>query len=109
MNKVEEKLSELIDILAEQEEIQRFKKIEDVLKNNSTIQARIDDYKKMQKKVVLYENKNDDLPKEVSDKLDKAYNELFDIPIYNEFSHLQSDINELLQQLTFIIEQEINK
>jgi cell fate (sporulation/competence/biofilm development) regulator YmcA (YheA/YmcA/DUF963 family) len=107
--KVLEKLDELIELLHNQEEIPRFKEIEKQLNQNSYIQSRVNEYKRWQQKVVLVENKNQELPKETSDKLDRLYHELFDIPIYNEYSLLQEEINDVLQQISFILEEELNK
>lgn len=109
MNKeIEEKLNELIDLIKNQEEIKNFKKIESKMLENEYLNSRIEAYKKMQQRVVLYESKNDDLPKEVSEELDSLYNELFEIPIYNEYTNLQNEINDLFQHITFILETEIN-
>jgi cell fate (sporulation/competence/biofilm development) regulator YmcA (YheA/YmcA/DUF963 family) len=107
--KVQEKLDELIELLNNQEEIPRFKEIEKQLKQNDYIQSRVNEYKRWQQKVVLVENKNQELPQETSDKLDRLYNELFEIPIYNEYSLLQEEINDVLQQISFILEEELNR
>jgi len=109
MTNVEVKLNELIELLKNQEEVKNFKLIEQKMLDNDYIKSRIDAYKKMQQKVVLYESKQGDLPEEVNGKLERLYDELFDIPLYNEYSSLQEEINEALQQITFILESELNK
>jgi cell fate (sporulation/competence/biofilm development) regulator YmcA (YheA/YmcA/DUF963 family) len=109
MNNVNEKLTELLDLLSEQEEVKRFKLIEAKLKDNPLVQEKIALYKKMQQKVVLYEQKNDDLPNLVEDKLDRLYDDLFNIPIYNEFSLLQSEINDIIKEITGLIEASLNE
>jgi cell fate (sporulation/competence/biofilm development) regulator YmcA (YheA/YmcA/DUF963 family) len=108
MNNIEQKLNELMELLKNQEELKRYKLIENKLNDNETIMERIDEYKKMQQKVVLYETRNDDLPQEVSNKLDRVYEELFDIPIYSEYIDLQTELNEVIQHITTIIENAIN-
>lgn len=106
---IQKKLDALIEAINEQEEVQRYKQIEIELGKNRYFKDKMKNYKRWQQKVVLYEHQHHEVPKEIETKLDSMYQELLDIPIYNEYLNLQADINEVIQQITFIIETEINK
>ncbi len=109
MNKIDQKINELISLISNQEEVLRYNEIEKELHQNELIKNKIDAFKKLQKKMVIYEHHNNHVPDEVNERYNEAYYELLDIPIYNEYIHLQSEINELLQLITSIIEEELNK
>ncbi|MDF2699570.1 MAG: hypothetical protein K0Q49_1126 [Haloplasmataceae bacterium] len=108
MNNINEKLNELIDLLKNQDEVIYFNQIEDKLKANQFINEKLNQFRKMQQKHVLYENKNGKVPVDVNSKYENLQNELFEIPVFNEYLNLLNDINDVIQSVAFIIESEIN-
>lgn len=109
MNEIEKKINELIELISNQEAVIRYKEIEKAMSQNEYIKNKIETFKNLQKRIVIYEAKHQDVPKEIIQRYDKLYQELIDIPIYNEYLMLQREINEILQTITAIIEEEINK
>ncbi|QVK19468.1 YlbF family regulator [Mycoplasmatota bacterium] len=108
MNEVEAKINELINLISDQEEVKRYKQIEKEMHQNKYIINKIEDFKKFQKKMVIYESHHNQIPEEVNKRYNSLYNELLEIPIYNEYITLQKEINELLQEITKIIEFELS-
>ncbi len=109
MNEIENKIDELISLIGEEEEVKRYRLIEEELNQNEFVKKKIENFKKLQKKMAIYESHQNMIPEDINEKYTKLYNELFEIPIYNEYIDLQHEINEVLQQITQIIEYEINK
>ncbi len=109
MNEIDKKITELMDLISEQEEVKRYKLIEKALDQNDLVKNKIENFKNLQKKMAIYESSHDKVPIEMSQKYDQLFNDLLDIPIYNEYLALQEEINDLLQQITSIIEEELNK
>lgn len=108
MNEINKKIDELINLISNQEEVKRYKEIERALHENDYIKCKLEEFRKLQKRMVIYEHKQNELPVEINQRYDKLYNELINIPIFNEYLTLQEEINELLQTITSIIETEIN-
>jgi len=108
MNEIELKINELIDLIGEAEEVKRFKSIEEELNQNEFVKNKIEDFKNLQKRIVIYESHQNVIPDDVNERYQLLYNELLEIPIYNEYITLQKEINELLQEITTIIEEEIS-
>jgi|SRR5690554_340116 len=109
MNEIDKKIKELINLIGNQDEVIRYNKIEKALQENDYIKNKIEKFRKFQKKMVIYEAKQNKIPEEINQRYDKLYEELLDIPIYNEYLSLQQEINEMLQTVSAIIEEEINK
>lgn len=108
MNEIDKKIDELINLFNNDEVIKRYKEIENSLNENEYVKMKIEEFRKYQRKIVIYESKNKEIPKEVNDRYELLYNELLEIPIYNEYLLLQQEINDLIQTVTNIIETELN-
>lgn len=108
MNDIEKKLNELLDLISNQDEISEFKEIEKNLLENQHINKKLNEFKKIQKKITLYEYHNNTLPLEYKKSYENSLNNLLNIPIFNKYINLQSEINDIIQQITFMIEQELN-
>lgn len=109
MNEIEIKINELINLIDDQEEVKRYKLIEEELNQNEFVKNKIEEFKKLQKKMAIYESHQNIIPDNINEKYTKLYNELFEIPIYSEYIFLQQEINDILQQITQIIEYELNE
>lgn len=106
---IKQKLENLIETLEAQEEVRRFIEIERKMHQNVTLKQRINEYKKWQQRVVLNEYRTGETDEHAEAKLRQLYEELADIPIFNEYLHLMEEINEVIQSITKIIEESINQ
>lgn len=109
MEQIQTKLDELISLLNDQEEVKRYKAIEKTLNKNNYIQEKMKAFKTYQQKITVYEAKHETIPALAQERYDELLDELLNIPIYNEYIHLQTEINHTLQQITSIIEKNINE
>ncbi|WCK56158.1 YlbF family regulator [Aneurinibacillus sp. Ricciae_BoGa-3] len=95
---------ELADIIANSEEVARFKQAEQKVNGNAKVQGLIESIKQKQKQLVALEHRRSyDLIPQVEKELQKLQDELDAIPIVQEFQQTQEDINELLQLVTRVI------
>lgn len=108
-NAIQEKLDALIETLEAQEEVKRFRDIQNLMENNFELKKKIDEYKKWQQRVVIHEHRTGETDERAEEKLDRLYNELLDIPILNEYLNLMNEINDVIQSITNIIEETINE
>lgn len=109
MNNIKVKIDELIDLISKQSEITRFNEIVKAMEQNELINDKITQLRKYQQKMVIYEAKGNQVPEEAQKHYDELYNELLEIPLYNEYMLLLEEINNLYQDIINIIEQELNK
>ncbi len=109
MNEIEERINELIRLIRNQEEVKRYNEIEKMLMENDYVKQKIEEFKKYQKRIVIYESHHNKIPDEVEERYEGLYKELLEIPVFNEYITLQNEINELFQTITSIIETEINQ
>lgn len=107
-NSIEKKLNELIEALEEQEEIKRYRQIERRMSQSEELMEKIKQYKRWQQKVVLNEQHTGETPNEAQEKLDRLYDELLEVPIYNEYTNLMGEINDVLQGIIKIVEEVVN-
>ncbi|GAA0298212.1 cell fate (sporulation/competence/biofilm development) regulator YmcA (YheA/YmcA/DUF963 family) [Gracilibacillus halotolerans] len=103
-----EKAHKLADMMANMEEIDRFKQLEAKLNENQKVQANIKKIKALQKQAVNFQayGKEEAL-KKVEAELDRLQKEIDEIPIVQEFKDSQVVINDLLQLVSNTIAREI--
>ncbi|MBO8155154.1 MAG: RicAFT regulatory complex protein RicA family protein [Bacillaceae bacterium] len=105
---VVEEAEKLAKMLANIEEIDRFKQLEAKLNQNDKVQLLIKKIKALQKQAVNFQHygKTEALNK-VEKELDRLEKELDDIPIVQEFKESQVIINDILQMITNTIAREV--
>lgn len=105
---VMEEAHKLAEMMANIEEIDRFKQLEAKLNDNQKVQSNIKKIKALQKQAVNFQayGKEEAL-KKVEKELDRLQNEIDEIPIVQEFKESQVVINDLLQLVSNTIAREI--
>lgn len=99
-----DKAKELADLIAKSNEVETFKIAEQKVKKNEKIQSLIAQIKRKQKEAVHAEHyKKPNLLALVEEELKQLNEELFSIPLVQEFQQTQADINDLLQLVTNVI------
>lgn len=108
--KIFELAKEIADLIAESEEIERFKQAEQKISANLRVQEIITDLKRKQKRIVaLEQNRQYDAIPELEKELETLQQELDGIPVVEEFKQTQLDINELLQLVSSVIGNTLSK
>lgn len=98
----------LANMLANTEEIDRFKQVEAKINNNSKVQVLISSIKTLQKQAVnlqAYEKK--EALKKVEEEIDNLQDQMDDIPVVQEFKETQIVVNDILQLVTGTIAREV--
>ncbi|WP_102028295.1 RicAFT regulatory complex protein RicA family protein [Salirhabdus sp. Marseille-P4669] len=103
-----EEAKKLANMLANIEEIDRFKQVEEKLNENEKVQSLISRIKALQKQAVNFQHygKTEAL-KKVEKELDRLQDELDAIPVVAEFKDTQIVINDILQGVTNTIANEV--
>lgn len=98
----------LAAMLAQTEEIERFKELEVQINNNEKVQRSIARIKSLQKQAVNLQayDKKEALAK-VEEKIDAIQDELDEIPIVVEFKEIQVVVNDVLQLVSQTIAREV--
>lgn len=98
----------LAEMLANTEEIDRFKELEVKINQNSKVQSLIKKIKALQKQAVNLQayNKKEALAR-VEKELDRLQTELDEIPIVSEFKEIQVTVNDVLQLVSATISREV--
>ncbi|PKK96555.1 MAG: hypothetical protein CVV58_05760 [Tenericutes bacterium HGW-Tenericutes-3] len=100
----------LIDLVIQNEEIQRYKRIEKVINDNKNLKAKFNQLKAIQKQMI---NAKQIGKQQAIIEFEKRYQTLLDeiesYPLMSDYLALQGDINEMLQQVQSIIEEGIEK
>ncbi|WP_112180916.1 MULTISPECIES: RicAFT regulatory complex protein RicA family protein [Paraliobacillus] len=104
------KADELAAQIANIEEVDRFKQVEERLNNNQKIKKLINQMKALQKQAVNFQayGKTEAL-KKVEKEIDLLQEEIDEIPIVQEFRESQVMINDILQVVTETITDEVTK
>lgn len=103
------KLDELLELLESDPNLKYYRKLEKEFNSNSKIKSKIESLYNLQKKMVLaQETQKPKLKAQLSDKYDILLKEIEQIPHLLEYLELQSDYNQLLQQIKFQIEKTVN-
>ncbi|MFY0545034.1 RicAFT regulatory complex protein RicA family protein [Brevibacillus sp. H7] len=99
-----DKARELAAMIAKTKEVDFFKRAEQQIKHNERVQTLIDQIKKKQKQIVMFESINKpELAKKVEEEYNQLQDELDTIPLVVEFKQSQVDVNDLLQMVTSVI------
>ena len=102
------KVSELIEIIKESNDYKKYTELKDKMKNNKDIMDLVNKIKKEEQQLVNKKYRKEDT-KELEKNIDKNKKELMSYPIYQEYSYLQEDLNNMFQNIKSIIENSINK
>lgn len=99
------KREEFLKLLENNPIIERYKKLEAVINKDNELKNKIQNLKNIQKQLVNAKEYNKHKMIEMyENKYDMLYNEISEIPLLSEYLALQSDINELLQDVQEIIQ-----
>ncbi|SES77247.1 Cell fate regulator YmcA, YheA/YmcA/DUF963 family (controls sporulation, competence, biofilm development) [Oceanobacillus limi] len=98
----------LADMLANTEEIDRFKQVEAKLNENQKVQKLITKIKALQKQAVNFQayEKREAL-KRIEDEIDRLQAEIDEIPVVQEFKESQIVVNDVLQLISGTISREV--
>ncbi|MCF3942363.1 RicAFT regulatory complex protein RicA family protein [Oceanobacillus alkalisoli] len=98
----------LAEMLANTEEIDRFKELEAKINASTKIQTLITKIKALQKQAVNLQayDKKEALAR-VEEQLDRLQSELDGIPVVSEFKELQVTVNDVLQLVSTTISREV--
>jgi cell fate (sporulation/competence/biofilm development) regulator YmcA (YheA/YmcA/DUF963 family) len=98
----------LADMLANTEEIDRFKQVEAKINSNEKVQKLISSIKVLQKQAVnLQAYEKTEALKKVEEQIDRLQAEIDDIPVVQEFKETQIIVNDILQLVTGTIAREV--
>lgn len=100
----------LASMIANTEEVDRFKQLEAKINENKKVQENIRKIKAMQKQAVnlqAYDKK--EALKNVEEQIDRLQNELDEIPVVSEFKEIQLVVNDVLQLISGTIAREVTK
>lgn len=98
----------LAEMLANTEEIERFKEVEVKINQNEKVQRLIARIKSLQKQAVnlqTYDKK--EALRKVEAEIDRVQDELDSIPIVQEFKEIQGVVNDVLQLVSGTIAREV--
>lgn len=100
----------LIQMIEEDEEIQRYKRIELAINQNRGLKAKFNELKSVQKQLV---NAKHIGKKEAIDAFQTRYDALYEAieayPLMSDYLALQSDINDMIQSIVGILEEGLEK
>jgi cell fate (sporulation/competence/biofilm development) regulator YmcA (YheA/YmcA/DUF963 family) len=100
----------LILMIEEDEEIQRYKRIELAINQNRELKAKFNELKSVQKQLV---NAKHIGKKEAIDAFQMRYDALYEAieayPLMSDYLALQSDINDMIQSIVGILEEGLEK
>lgn len=98
----------LATMLANTEEIERFKQVEAKINDSQKVQKLISSIKILQKQAVNFQayEKKEALEK-VESEIDRLQAEIDDIPVVQEFKEIQVVVNDILQLITGTIAREV--
>lgn len=101
---------DLASLIANSEEVERFKQAEEKISANARVQGLIAKIKQKQKQIVKLEHNRryEEIPA-IEQEIETLQDELDAIPIVLEFKQTQQDINDLLQMVTSIIANKVSE
>lgn len=98
----------LAGMLANTEEIKRFKEVEAKINQNTKVKKNIDNIKILQKQAVnLQAYGKKEAEKKVNEQIDKLQEEIDSIPVVQEYKEIQVVVNEVLQLVSGTIDREV--
>lgn len=100
----------LILMVKENEAVKRYKKLEKVINNNKELKNKINQLKTIQKQLInAKEIKRINAIEHFQIQYDQLLEEIETYPLMSDYLALQSDINDMVQNITKIIEDGINE
>ena len=109
---VNQKIIEFVQKIKDNEQIIRYKKLENFINNNDEIKEKFNELKKIQKDLVYIESKSKQNTVNYEEKK-RLYNDILESisekPLVLEYLELQQIINSFLKEISLIITEEINK
>ncbi len=100
----------LIEMIKNNESIKRYQAIENVLNKNEDLKLKINQLKSIQKQLI---NAKEIQKQKAIEHFQMLYDQLLEeiqgYPLMSDYLALQGDINDMIQQITQIIEDGINK
>ncbi|MCD4826423.1 MAG: YlbF family regulator [Acholeplasmataceae bacterium] len=100
----------LIEMIKNNESIKRYQAIENVLNKNEDLKLKINQLKSIQKQLI---NAKEVQKQKTIEHFQMLYDQLLEeiqgYPLMSDYLALQGDINDMIQQITQIIEDGINK
>ena len=101
---------ELASMISSLEEVQFYQEAEKAINQNKKVQELVDTIKKLQKQSVnfLHYGKNEAY-KQTELQIEQLQTELNQLPIVTQFQSSQAEVNNLLQEITTLIEKEVEK
>ena len=105
--KLIKKINELVSLIKETPEYNRYSELKESMSNNKEIMSLIKDIKKVEQSIVKKEYNKQDI-KEEEKELKILKDKLNSYPVYLEYSYLQEDLNNDFQNIKSIIEESIN-
>ena len=100
----------LIQMILQDEEIQRYKRMESSINNNKELKAKMNELKSVQKQLVNAKHiGKEEAIKAFQDKYDLLYQAIEEYPLMSDYMALQSDINEMIQSIVSILEEGLEK
>jgi cell fate (sporulation/competence/biofilm development) regulator YmcA (YheA/YmcA/DUF963 family) len=100
----------LIHMLQNDEDIQRYKRIEAYINSNKELKRKMAELKALQKQLVNAKHiGKKDAVESFQSRYDALLNEIENYPLMSDYMALQSDINDMMQAIVEIIETGIEK
>jgi cell fate (sporulation/competence/biofilm development) regulator YmcA (YheA/YmcA/DUF963 family) len=106
---IDNKIEELFSTIENSSEYQDYKKIEDILKKDKSINILIEEIKSLQKESVRLEYNHDDYYKEIDKKIELKVSELNKKPVYQEYLNKMNEINDILAMSSNLLENYVNE
>ncbi|GKU82556.1 RicAFT regulatory complex protein RicA family protein [Niallia sp. NCCP-28] len=92
---------ELAKMIAETEEVEFYKRAEQQINNNKTVNEKIAQIKKLQKQAVNLQHYGKYAAlKDAETKINQLQQEIDELPIVDEFKQSQNEVNDILQMVT---------
>ena len=105
---VMDQAKKLANMLANTDEIDRFKQVEAKINDNEKVQKLITKIKTLQKQAVNFQSYGkQEAQKRVEEEIDRLQAEVDAIPVVQEFKDSQVDVNDVLQLVTGTISREV--
>ncbi len=101
------KIEELVKLVKDSDDYKRFIYLKEQLKDNKELMTLINKVKKKEQERVNKEYRKESV-KDLDKEIDLLKEELNTYPDYLEYSYLQNDINDTLQNIKSIIEDSLN-
>lgn len=106
MNKLE-KISELIDLVKNDDQVKRYQELEKLIKNDLNINNQLKEIKELQKRMVKQEYSGSFTLDSIKNEYNRKIDDLKAYPYVEEYLELLEYINDDLQLIIKIIEDEI--